>query len=104
MSWAGHFVGSSALLDSTGSLFRHRECQVEVSYEYDGAGRRVRTVDGVSGVVVEYAYVDDTLVAERRGNEWIPMVYGANLLQRGGVNQYWTWREQGENTYGVRTG
>jgi len=63
-----------------------------VSYEYDGAGRRVRTVDGVSGVVVEYAYVGDTLVAERRGNEWIPMVYGANLLQRGGVNQYWTWR------------
>jgi hypothetical protein len=34
------------------------------------------TVDGVSGVVVEYAYVGDTLVAERRGNEWIPMVYG----------------------------
>jgi RHS repeat-associated protein len=49
-------------------------------------------VDGVSGVVVEYAYVGDTLVAERRGNEWIPMVYGANLLQRGGVSQYWTWR------------
>ncbi len=62
------------------------------------------TVDGVSGVAVEYAYVGDTLVAERRGNEWVPMVYGANLLQRGGVNQYWTWREQGENTYGVRTG
>jgi RHS repeat-associated protein len=33
-----------------------------------------------------------TLVAERRGNEWIPMVYGENLLQRGEVNQYWTWR------------
>jgi hypothetical protein len=29
----------------------------------------VRTVDGVSGVVVEYAYVGDTLIAERRGNE-----------------------------------
>ena len=67
MSWAGHFVGSSALLDSTGSLSRHRECQVEVSYEYDGAGRRVCTVDGVSGVMVEYAYVGDTLVAERLG-------------------------------------
>jgi hypothetical protein len=26
-------------------------------------------VDGVSGVVVEYAYVGDTLVAERRGKE-----------------------------------
>ena len=85
-------MGSSALLDSTGSLSRHRECQVEVSYEYDEAGHRVRTVDGVSGVVVEYAYVDDTLVAERRGNEWIPMVYGLDLLQRGGVSQYWTWR------------
>jgi hypothetical protein len=29
----------------------------------------LRTVDGVSGVEVEYAYVGDTLVAERRGNE-----------------------------------
>jgi hypothetical protein len=35
--------------------------------EYYGAGRRVRTVDGVSGSVVEYAYVGDTAVAERRG-------------------------------------
>ena len=58
----------------------------------------------MSGVVVEYAYVGDTLVAERRGNEWIPMVYGANLLQRGGVSQYWTWRKRGDNAYGVRTG
>jgi len=94
-------VGSSALLDSTGSLSRHRECQAEVFYEYDGAGRRVRTVDGVSGVVVEYAYVGDTLVAERRGNEWIPMVYGLDLLQRGGVSQYWTWRGDLAATAGV---
>jgi RHS repeat-associated protein len=72
-----------------------------VSYEYDGAGRRVRTVDGVSGVVVEYAYVGDTLVAERRGNEWIPMVYGLDLLQRGGVSQYWTWRGDLAATAGV---
>ena len=72
-----------------------------VSYEYDGAGRRVRTVDGVSGSVVEYAYVGDTLVAERRGNEWIPMVYGENLLQRGGVSQYWTWRGDLAATNGV---
>ena len=71
---------------------RRADASAGVSYEYDGAGRRVRTVDGVSGVVVEYAYVGDTLVAERRGNEWVPMVYGANLLQRGGVSQYWTWR------------
>ena len=40
-----------------------------VSYEYDGLGHRVRTVDGVPGVVVEYAYVGDTLVAECRGND-----------------------------------
>jgi RHS repeat-associated protein len=72
-----------------------------VSYEYDGLGRRVRTVDGVSGVVVEYAYVGDTVVAERRGNEWLPMVYGANLLQRGDVNQYWTWRGDLAATNGV---
>jgi len=94
-------VGSSALLDSTGSLSRHRECQAEVSYEYDEAGHRVRTVDGVSGVVVEYAYVGDTLVAERRGNEWIPMVYGLDLLQCGGVSQYWTWRGDLAATNGV---
>jgi hypothetical protein len=94
-------VGSSALLDSTGSLSRHRECQAEVSYEYNGAGRRVRTVDGVSGVVVEDAYVGNTLVAERRGNEWVPMVYGLDLLQRGGVNQYWTWRGDLAATNGV---
>ena len=64
-------------------------------------GRRVRTVDGVSGVVVEYAYVGDTLVAERRGNEWIPMVYGLDLPQRGGVSQYWTWRGDLAATAGV---
>jgi len=28
----------------------------------------------------------------RRGNEWVPMVYGLDLLQRGEVNQYWNWR------------
>jgi RHS repeat-associated protein len=59
------------------------------------------TADGVSGVVVEYAYVGDTLVAERRGNEWIPMVYGLDLLQRGGVSQYWTWRGDLAATAGV---
>jgi len=80
---------------------RRSDASAGVSYEYDGAGRRVRTVDGVSGVVVEYAYVGNTLVAERRGNEWIPMVYGANLLQRGGVNQYWTWRGDLAATAGV---
>jgi RHS repeat-associated protein len=58
-------------------------------------------VDGVSGVVVEYAYVGNTLVAERRGNEWVPMVYGLDLLQRGGVNQYWTWRGDLAATAGV---
>jgi RHS repeat-associated protein len=61
----------------------------------------VRTVDGVSGVVVEYAYVGNTLVAERRGNEWVPMVYGLDLLQRGGVSQYWTWRGDLAATAGV---
>jgi RHS repeat-associated protein len=80
---------------------RRADASAGVSYEYDGAGRRVRTVDGVSGVVVEYAYVGDTLVAERRGNEWIPMVYGANLLQRGGVSQYWIWRGDLAATGGV---
>ena len=80
---------------------RRADASAGVSYEYDGAGRRVRTVDGVSGVVVEYAYVGDTLVAERRGNEWIPMVYGLDLLQRGGVSQYWTWRGDLAATAGV---
>jgi YD repeat-containing protein len=48
----------------------HRaDASAKVSYEYDEAGHRVRTVGGVSGVVVEYAYVGDTLVAERCGKE-----------------------------------
>jgi RHS repeat-associated protein len=38
------------------------------------------------------AHSGNTLVAERRGNEWVPMVYGFDLLQRGAVNQYWSWR------------
>jgi len=29
------------------------------------------------------------------------MVYGANLLQRGGVSQYWTWRSDLAATAGV---
>jgi len=29
------------------------------------------------------------------------MVYGANLLQRGGVSQYWTWRGDLAATAGV---
>gem|GEM_PF-3473706 len=52
----------------------------------------MRTVDGAANTVIEYAYSGGTLVAERRGNEWIPMVYGLDLLQRGEVNQYWNWR------------
>jgi len=48
----------------------HRaDASAKVSYEYDEAGHCVRTVDGVSGVVVEYAYVGNTLVAERCGKE-----------------------------------
>jgi RHS repeat-associated protein len=38
------------------------------------------------------AHSGNTLVAERRGNEWVPMVYGFDLLQRGAVSQYWSWR------------
>ncbi len=59
---------------------------------YFGQDCRVRTQDGIDGAVVEYAYSGDTLVAERRGNAWVPMVYGLNLLQRGDVSQYWSWR------------
>ncbi|MFN4032181.1 MAG: hypothetical protein ACK4ME_00940 [Fimbriimonadales bacterium] len=71
---------------------RRVDASVGVSYEYDGLGRRVRTVDGVANEVIEYAYSGNTLIAERRGNEWIPMVYGLELLQRGAVSQYWSWR------------
>jgi len=71
---------------------RRADAAAGVSYEYDGLGRRVRTVDGVANTVREYAYSGNTLIAERRGNEWIPMVYGLDLLQRGDINQYWSWR------------
>ncbi len=73
-------------------LYRRADASVGVSYEYDGLGRRVRTVDSMANEVLEYAYSGNTLVAKRRGNEWIPMVYGLELLQRGAVNQYWSWR------------
>jgi hypothetical protein len=42
-----------------------------------------------------------TVFTEHRGNEWIPMVYGLDLLQRGGVSQYWTWRGDLAATAGV---
>jgi RHS repeat-associated protein len=42
-----------------------------------------------------------TVFTEHRGNEWVPMVYGLDLLQRGGVNQYWTWRGDLAATNGV---
>ena len=80
---------------------RRANASVGVSYEYDGLGRRVRTVDGVANEVVEYAYSGNTLIAERRGNEWIPMVYGLELLQRGAVNQHWSWRGDLVATNGV---
>ena len=72
---------------------RRADAATGVSYEYDGLGRRVRTVDSVANTVIEYAYSGNTLIAERRGNEWIPMVYGLDLLQRGDINQYWNWRD-----------
>ncbi|CUU35889.1 hypothetical protein DCOP10_116111 [Armatimonadetes bacterium DC] len=59
---------------------------------YDQAWQRVRTQDGVAGVAVEYAYSGDTLIAERLGNEWVPMVYGLDLLQRGDVSHHCSWR------------
>jgi len=71
---------------------RRSDAPSGVSYEYDGLGRRVRTVDSVANQVIEYAYSGSALIAERRGNEWVPMVYGFDLLQRGAVNHYWSWR------------
>ncbi|BCW95987.1 MAG: hypothetical protein KatS3mg018_1469 [Fimbriimonadales bacterium] len=44
---------------------------------------------------------DCTPSAERRGNEWVPMVYGLDLLQRGDVSQHWSWRGDLVATNGV---
>ncbi|BCW95685.1 MAG: RHS repeat-associated core domain-containing protein [Fimbriimonadales bacterium] len=44
---------------------------------------------------------DSTPSAERRGNAWVPMVYGLDLLQRGDVSQYWSWRGDLVATNGV---
>ncbi|MCL6534243.1 MAG: hypothetical protein K6U12_13330 [Armatimonadetes bacterium] len=60
-----------------------------------GQGCRVRTQDGVAGVAVEYAYSGDTLIAERRGNEWVPMVYGLNLVD-GRLIEWWDTTCPGE--------
>ncbi|BCW95689.1 MAG: hypothetical protein KatS3mg018_1171 [Fimbriimonadales bacterium] len=46
-------------------------------------------------------HLDSTPSAERRGNEWVPMVYGLDLLQRGDVSQHWSWRGDLVATNGV---
>ncbi|MFN4032845.1 MAG: hypothetical protein ACK4ME_04385 [Fimbriimonadales bacterium] len=61
----------------------------------------MRTVDGVANEVIVYAYSGSTLIAKRRGNDWIPMVYGLELLQRGAVSQYWSWRGDSVATHGA---
>ncbi len=59
-------------------------------------GRRVRRERG--GVVVNYLYSGDTVVAEGNGTNWVYSGYGSAMLTRGGANpstdtfQQWSLR------------
>ncbi len=59
-------------------------------------GRRVRRERG--GVVVNYLYSGDTVVAEGNGTNWVYYGYGSAMLTRGGANpstdtfQHWSLR------------
>jgi RHS repeat-associated protein len=63
-----------------------------VEYEYDGLGRRVKTVDNVSSITCEYVYAGSTLIAEKVNTSWTDHVYGLGLTQRGNTYQHWNWR------------
>jgi RHS repeat-associated protein len=66
--------------------------QSGVEYEYDGLGRRVKTVDNVSSITCEYVYAGSTLIAEKVNSSWTDHVYGLGLTQRGNTYQHWNWR------------
>ncbi len=65
-------------------------------YSYDGLGRRVRSERG--GVVVNYLYSGDTVVAEGNGTNWVYYGYGSAMYARGGASpstdtfQHWNIR------------
>jgi hypothetical protein len=63
-----------------------------VAYEYDGLGRRVKTIDNVSSITREYVYAGSTLIAEKVNNSWVDHTYGLELAQRGDTYQHWNWR------------
>ncbi len=65
-------------------------------HTYDGLGRRVRSERG--GLVVNYLYSGDTVVAEGSGTNWVYYGYGSAMVTRGGANpatdtfQHWSLR------------
>ncbi len=63
-------------------------------YEYDGLGRRVRSVRGT--LEVAYLYSGDTLVAERTNGNWVYYGYGgamyAQTSSTGMEYKHWSWR------------
>ncbi len=65
-------------------------------YTYDGLGQRVRGERG--GVVVNYLYSGDTVIAEGSGSDWVYYGYGSAMVTRGGANpstdtfQHWNLR------------
>ncbi|MCW5935625.1 MAG: hypothetical protein KIT45_15195 [Fimbriimonadia bacterium] len=80
--------------DSQNQLVEIQQDGVEesVEYEYDGLGRRIKTVDHVSSLTREYLYSGNTMMAEKVGNQWTSHAYGAGRIQRGDDFQYWNWR------------
>ncbi len=66
-------------------------------YTYDGLGRRVRSERG--GVVVNYLYSGDTVVAEGSGSDWVYYDYGSAMYARidsRGVPAYQHWNLRGD--------
>ncbi len=81
--------------DAEGNLVSlQKQGDVGWVYEYDGLGRRVRSVRGT--LEVAYLYSGDALVAERVNGEWVYYGYGgAMYAQSSGTGieyKHWSWR------------
>jgi YD repeat-containing protein len=78
--------------DSQGQLIEIQQSSSQngVEYQYDGFGRRIKTIDNVSSITREYVYAGSTLIAEKVNNAWVDHTYGLGLTQRGNTYQHWS--------------
>ncbi len=85
--------------DSEGNLTSLQKAGDSVGwvYSYDGLGRRVRSERG--GVVVNYLYSGDTVVAEGNGTDWVYYGYGSAMyaqIDSTGNSTYQHWSIRGD--------